>query len=161
MDNKIFIIIFAMLLAIMLVIAVYAAVITASNNKDKLENISIEEFNDIILRSKTFQSSRVEEITDISELVDIDKEYINKIYGKKSILSTDASLYLLVEPKEEKFDEVYSKLEEFCNNYEKEWSNYLENEYDMVVDRKFGRLDNYIYLIICEDSYDIVKDMKL
>ena len=51
MDNKKFIIIFAILILIIIGLVVYSAVFTINkNNEEKNINISIEEFNDIILK---------------------------------------------------------------------------------------------------------------
>lgn len=163
MDNKKFIIIFVILILIIVGLVIYSAIFTikSENSKNNI-NISIEEFNNIILQSQSFNTSKVSDITEdnLTEIFEIEKENVNKFYGKKSVLNTDASLYLLIEPNEEKYDEVYSKLEEFCLAYEENWSDYLEAEYDIVVDRKIGKINNYIYLVISDDSYDIVKEIE-
>lgn len=164
MDNKKFVIIFAVLLVIMISLATYSAIRTANQKKEeRIEQLSMEEFNQIILQSKNFQEARVNDITKeaLTQMIDIEEEKVDRVYGKKSILSTDASLYLLIEPKEEYFEEVNTKLEEFGNQYENEWSNYLEAEYDLVVDRRIGSTDHYLYLIICEDSYDLENYIKI
>lgn len=164
MDNKKFIIIFVVLILIIVGMVTYSLVFTIKNeNAEKNTNVSIEEFNTIILESENFKTSKVNDITEenISEIFGIEKESVNKFFGKKSVLNTDASLYLLIEPKEENYDQVYSKLEQFCTSYEENWSGYLESQYDIVVDRKIGKIDNYIYLVISDDSYDIVKNTEI
>lgn len=163
MDNKKFIIIFAILILIIIGLVVYSAVFTINkNNEEKNINISIEEFNDIILKSDNFNTSKVSDITEdnLNEIFGIEKESVNKFYGKKSVLNTDACIYLLIEPIEGKQDEVYSKLEDFCLNYENNWSDYLEAQYDIIVDRKMDKINNYIYLVISDDSYDILKEIN-
>lgn len=163
MDNKKFIAIFAILILIIIGMVIYSLVYTVkSNNEEKNINITIEEFNEIILESDTFQTSKVSDIItdDINEIFGIEKESVNKVFGKKSILNTDASLYILIEPVSGKYDEVYSKLEKFCLDYEEKWSGYLEAEYDIVVDRKIGKINNYIYLVISDDAYDIIKNIE-
>ena len=164
MNNKKFIIIFAILIVIIVSMIVYSLVFTIKkDNEQKKINITIEEFNNIKLKSENFKTSKVNDITNdnIPEIFGIEKDSINKFYGKISILNTDASLYFLVEPKSEKEDEVYSKLQEFCSSYEQSWSGYLESQYDMVVDRKIGKMNNYIYLVISDDSYDIIKNVEM
>ena len=163
MNNKKFGIIFAILILIILGMVIYSAVFTIKNkNAEKSISISIDEFNDIIMESENFKTSKVSNITeeDISDIYGIEIEDINKFYGKKSILTTDASMYLLIEPKEGKLDSAYSKLEQYCINYENTWSGYLEAQYDIVVDRKMGKINGYIYLVISDDAYDIVKDVE-
>ena len=142
MDNKKFVVIFTILLIIMFGLITYSVVTTikASQNENR---VTIDEFNDIILESSNFKNSRVSDITldNVSEILGIESEDINKIYGKKSVLGTDASLYVLIEPKQGKIDSIYSKLDQFCQNYELEWQDYLESEYDIVKDRNLGKMD--------------------
>lgn len=164
MDNKKFIIVFVILILILFGLVIYSLVFTIkSNNEEKNINISIEDLNNIILESNNFQGSKIDSINeeDMLEIFGIEKEYVNKFFGKKSVLNTDACLYILIEPKEENYDELYSKLEKFGLDYEESWSNYLESQYDIVVDRKIGKIDNYIYLIISDDAYDILKNINL
>jgi len=163
MDNKKFGIIFGILILVIIGLVVYSLVYTIKNdNKENNINISIEEFNSIILESENFKTSKVTDITEnnLNETFGIEKESVNKFYGKKSVLSTDACMYLLIETIDGKQDEVYSKLEAFGLNYEEDWSQYLEAQYDIVVDRKLGKMNNYIYLIISDDSYDIIKEIN-
>ena len=103
MNNKKFGIIFTILILIILGMVIYSAVFTIKNkNAEKSVSISIDEFNDIIMESENFKTSKVSNITeeDISDIYGIEIEDINKFYGKKSILTTDASMYLLIEPKD-------------------------------------------------------------
>lgn len=162
MSNKKFIIIFVILILIIIGMVIYSAVFTIKNNNaEKNIDISMEEFNEIILNSENFRSSKVVDITE-SDIIEIfgEENNIEKYYGKKSVLNTDASMYLLIKPKSGKIDEVYSILNQYCTNYEESWSTYLEAQYDIVVDRKMGKINNYIYLVISDDSYDIVKDIE-
>lgn len=163
MDNKKFIIIFSILILVIIGLFVYSIVYTINkNNTEKNVSISIDEFNNIVLESSNFNTSKVSDITetDLIEVFGIDKESINKFYGKKSVLSTDACMYLLLETVSGKQDAVYSQLENFALGYEEDWNNYLEAQYDIVVDRKIGKIDNYIYLVISDDSYDILKQVE-
>lgn len=163
MDNKKFLIIFISLILIIVGLVVYSVITTAKVNIDsKNNNISIDEFNNIILQSSNFKNSKVVDITedDLYEIFNLEKESFSKFYGKKSALNTDASIYLIIEPKKDKSDEIYTKLEQFCKDYELKWSDYLEAEYDIVVDRKLGKISDFIYLIISDDSYDMLRNIK-
>ena len=89
MDNKKFVVIFTILLIIMFGLITYSVVTTikASQNENR---VTINEFNDIILESSNFKNSRVSDITldNVSEILGIESEDINKIYGKKSVLGS-------------------------------------------------------------------------
>ena len=141
---------------------VFSAVKTAIKSEEsKKINISIDEFNDIILQSNNFNSSRVKKISDeeLKEMFDISNDEINIFYGKKSVLNTDASIYLLIEAKDNT-DDILEKINSFGEKYELKWSEYLESEYDLVKDRKIGIINNFIYCIISDDADDIIRDVE-
>lgn len=164
MDNKKFILIYAILILIIIGIVIYSIVYTIKKENLKNNvNISIEEFNNKVLEIGNFKSSKFNDITNynIYEVFEIKSDDLVKFFGKKAILNTNSELYLLVQPKDEKYDEVYLKLEEFGIKYQNEWSNYLEAEYDIVVDRKIGKMNKFIYVIISENSNDILKEIGI
>lgn len=163
MDNKKFITIYVILIIIIFGIVVFSGVKTImKNNENKNVNISLNEFNDVILESSNFNSSKVKSISglELEEMFDISSEDINSFYGKKSVLNTDASMYLLIDANEGNIQNIYEKLEMFGEDYELKWSEYLESEYDIVKDRKIGIINSYVYLIISDDAYDIIREIE-
>lgn len=165
MDNKKFIVIFTLLILMIVGLSIYSLSVTIiKNNNEKNKIITIDELNSIILKSKQFEESKVNDINkdNIRDFIDINEEDIEVIYGKKSILSTDASMYILLKPVSEKIDEFISKLQQYGDLYENEWSYYLESEYDIVKERKIGVVNNeYIFFVISDDAYDIIKYINI
>ena len=161
--NKKFIVIFVILILIIVGLVTFSMITTIrDNNAKKNISISIEDFNNIASDSSNFKSSKVSEITmeNIEEITGITSDNIEKVIGKKAVLNTDASMYILIEPKQECYEFVYEKITQFGAQYENEWKNYLEAEYDIVVDRQIGKIGNYIYLVISDDADDILKKVK-
>ena len=161
--NKKFIVIFVILILIIVGLVTFSMISTIrDNNAKKNISISIEDFNNIASDSSNFKSSKVSEITmeNIEEITGITSDNLEKVIGKKAVLNTDASIYILIEPKQECYESVYEKIIQFGAQYENEWKNYLEAEYDIVVDRQIGKIANYIYLVISDDADDILKKVK-
>ena len=161
--NKKFIVIFVILILIIVGLVTFSMITTIrDNNAKKNISISIEDFNNIASDSSNFKSSKVSEITmeNIEEITGITSDNLEKVIGKKAVLNTDASIYILLEPKQECYESVYEKIIQFGAQYENEWKNYLEAEYDIVVDRQIGKIANYIYLVISDDADDILKKVK-
>ena len=161
--NKKFIVIFVILILIIVGLVTFSMISTIRNNNAKKNiSISIEDFNNIASDSSNFKSSKVSEITmeNIEEITGITSDNLEKVIGKKAVLNTDASIYILLEPKQECYESVYGKITQFGAEYENEWKNYLEAEYDIVVDREIGKIGNYIYLVISDDADDILKKVK-
>lgn len=161
--NKKFIVIFVILILIIVGLVTFSMISTIrDNNAKKNISISIEDFNNIASDSSNFKSSKVSEITmeNIEEITGITSDNLEKVIGKKAVLNTDASIYILLEPKQECYESVYGKITQFGAEYENEWKNYLEAEYDIVVDREIGKIANYIYLVISDDADDILKKVK-
>lgn len=161
--NKKFIVIFVILILIIVGLVTFSMISTIrDNNAKKNISISIEDFNNIASDSSNFKSSKVSEITmeNIEEITGITSDNLEKVIGKKAVLNTDASIYILLEPKKEWYESVYGKITQFGAEYENEWKNYLEAEYDIVVDREIGKIANYIYLVISDDADDILKKVR-
>lgn len=161
--NKKFIVIFVILILIIVGLVTFSMITTIrDNNAKKNISISIEDFNNIASDSSNFKSSKVSEITmeNIEEITGITSDNLEKVIGKKAVLNTDASIYILLEPKQECYESVYGKITQFGAEYENEWKNYLEAEYDIVVDREIGKIANYIYLVISDDADDILKKVR-
>ena len=69
-------------------------------------------------------------------------------------------MYIVIKASDGKTDYVKQKLEEYAINYEKQWSNYLEDQYDLVKKRQIGIKGNYVYLIISDNASDLVNLVK-
>ena len=157
MNNKKFGIIYALLILIIIILVVFSAFKTL---KKEDTNISIDDLNNIINESYDFKSSKMKEITldNLNELFGINSSDINKVYGKKSVLGTDSSMYILINSNNN--EEILNMLQEFGNKYQDEWSDYLESEYDKVLNRECGISNDFVYFIVSNDAYDIVKNIK-
>lgn len=161
--NKKFIVIFVVLILIIIGLVTFSMVTTIKNeNAEKNIKITIEEFSNIASESNNFKSSKVSGITldNIEEIAGISSSNLEQVIGKKAVLNTDASMYILLQPKQEYYESVYEEIIQFGAQYENEWRNYLEAEYDIVVDRQIGKIGNYIYFVISDDADDILKKVK-
>lgn len=90
----------------------------------------------------------------------IPTEYIEEIYGKMPMINVQASLYAIIKTTDDKVDEVRQKLEEYGDNYQKQWETYLPEQLDLVKNRIISTKGNYVYIIIAENATELEKLIK-
>ncbi len=89
------------------------------------------------------------------------KDDIVAYKGKLPMINVKASMYLVVEAKDGKVDEVYNKIQEYANNYEKQWQMYLPDQYALVKEREVKKEGNIVYIVVpTEKIYKLSKEIS-
>lgn len=87
-----------------------------------------------------------------ADIFNIPEENMLNVVGKLPMMNVHASMYVVIEAQPGKADEVKAKLEEYGNLYEEQWSRYLPDQYDLVKERKMGKVDSYVYMVVAEEA---------
>lgn len=151
------------LICVIIAIIVTAAILVIYNiNKNKVENLDMLTLDIEMSVEGNFNNNRMLSITkqEANEIFDIDPEYIEEIIGKIPLLNVSSSMYIVINAKEGRVQEIKQKLEDYVINYEQEWASYLEDQYELVKNRQLGNKGNYVYLIICDEPDKLVKLIK-
>lgn len=153
MKKKLPLIIGIVAIVIALIIAVVVLVIS-KNGKGKTKEINLEEVSNKITENSDFKEMATEDVsTEILETYfQVDTANVEKVVGKVPLMNVHSSLYVIIQAKEGKANEVKEDLNEFLTEYEELWSRYLPEQYEYVQNRKFDVIGDYVYLIIAEDS---------
>ena len=69
-------------------------------------------------------------------------------------------MYVIIKAENEDLQEIKMALESHGTEYEKVWSTYLPDQYELVKNRKIGIKGNYVYMIISENPDKIVELIK-
>ena len=151
MKNKLPLIIGIVAIVIALIIAVVVLVIPKEETK---KEINLEEVSNKITENSAFKEMATEDIsTDtLKNYFQVNTENVEKVVGKVPLMNVHSSLYVIIQAKEGKANEVKEDLNEFLKGYEELWSRYLPDQYEYVQNRKFDVIGDYVYLIIAEDS---------
>ena len=90
----------------------------------------------------------------------IEENDIIEVIGKMPLINIKSSMYLVIKVQDGKQEIVKQKLEEYTVEYEKQWSNYLEDQYNLVKKKEIGIVGQYVYLIIADNVDDLKKLIK-
>lgn len=129
---------------------------TTSAGNSKVDEIvkKIEEKEDFAGMMQSIDSSSENKdekefsMSILESTFNITKEDVNLVKGKIPQINVKASMYLVVEAKEGKVEDVYKKLEEYGANYEKQWQTYLPDQYALVKQREIKKEGNIVYIVI-------------
>lgn len=137
-----------------IVIALIIAVVVLVMPKEETKEINLEEVNKKITENSYFKEMATEEISMemLENYFQVDTANVEKVVGKVPLMNVHSSLYVIIQAKEGKANEVKEDLNEFLTGYEETWSRYLPEQYEYVKNRKFDVIGDYVYLIIAEDS---------
>lgn len=154
--NKILII--SVLLLCLILIITILCLYFCMNNKE----LDLQKINNDILSLSLYKSSNLEDITisNVSDIFYIDKSYIKEVVGKIPMLNIDSNMYVIIKTEKKDVKYIKQKLEEYAINLEKQWKDYLESQYDLVLSRKIGVKSNYVYLIISNDNKQVLDLIK-
>lgn len=157
--NIILIISLVVVLAIVAFIYIY---INVNKEDTNIINISISELEKKIENTDEFDFDKMQNIDaeTASATFLIDSSKIKDIIGKSPIVNTKAFMYVIIKTENEYLQEIKMALESYGTEYEKVWSTYLPDQYELVKNRKIGIKGNYVYMIISENPDKIVELIK-
>lgn len=157
-NNKLIITSICLLVILVLLVSILIfLVFQVINTKESVSKI--EKLNNAILDIPSFSKSGMDEITkeNVKEIFDIDESYIENVAGKIPLFNISSSMYVVVEVKNTyDVEMVKEKLDTYAKNYEKTWESYMEDQYNIVLNREISSKGKYVYLIISDDKNDIL-----
>lgn len=162
--KKILIIIAAVVFAA-IIAAVIIVVVTKKNDgsgKDESKVININEVSNQITEVSSFREMATMDVT--MDLIDtyfgINRENVVNAVGKIPSMNVHSSMYIIIEAKDGKAEDVKAELNTYAENYEQMWSTYLPDQYELVKNRRLGSTGNYVYLIIAENAEELENLIK-
>ena len=158
MNKKVLIGIIIAVVVVLLVIGMYFAF----GNKEKVaDKLDLKTISENITRDGFAEMSTMDIDKEVlSSYFQVDTANVEEVYGKVPMMNVHASLYVLLKATSGKAEDVKADIEEFGNSFEQQWSRYLPEQYDLVKARKIGVKGDVVYLIIAENSDELVKLIK-
>lgn len=152
-----------LIIAIVAVVAivVVALVVVLVGGKEETKSMNIDAAAQTLSTTTPFSEMAMMDITteELSAVMGINADNVEKVYGKFPMMNVQASMYLLIQVKEGAVDTVKTELEQYATNYEQQWSRYLPAQYELVQNRKVGVVGNTIYMIIAENAEALEKSI--
>ena len=160
MKNKKLVIITVIFIVIMVILVSFLILCIFSLNKNN--NIDLNILDSKINEVSTFNDARMKKITisNINEIFDIDENYINGVIGKIPLIDIYSSMYIVIEAKQGYEDIILQKLQEYGKKYEEKWSTYMEDQYQIVLNRNVDKKGRYVYMVVSDDVDEILNYIK-
>lgn len=132
------------------------------NNENNITDIDMELLDTNMSEEAGFYSNRMCNVTidNVTEIFNIKKEDVIEVIGKIPLLNISSGMYVVIHTDKENVEKVKQKLNEYGNIYEKEWESYMEDQYELVKQRKIGSIGNYVYMIVYETPDDLISHLK-
>ncbi len=144
-----------LIISVVCIVIAIAIVVIVTRPAEK--NIDLTALNEQICSKEPFSiiaSSDIDK-TVANTLFKLEESDIEEIIGKFPLMNVQASMYVVIKAADGKVDKVYNGVVEYGNSYEQQWSRYLPDQHDLVADRKIGKVGNYVYMIISENSSEL------
>ena len=130
--------------------------------EEKVINLDFETKKKKIENMMDIENTRMENVdkTVLKDKFGIDENCVLEVIGKLPILNVKSNMYIVVKVTPDQKENVKQKFEEYGLNMEKEWENYLSDEYTKVKERKIGIVGDYVYFIVSSNKDMIVDLLK-
>lgn len=130
--------------------------------EEKVINLDFETLASKIENMMDIENTRMENVdkTVLKDKFGIDENCVLEVIGKLPILNVKSNMYIVVKVTPDQKENVKQKFEEYGLNMEKEWENYLSDEYSKVKERKIGIVGDYVYFIVSSNKDMIVDLLK-
>lgn len=104
-------------------------------------------------------------------LMEVDSEMLNSTFGIDTndleeyqvympMMIVSSKSYYILKPKEDKYDTVKAKMDEYMTNFETQWSTYLPEQYELVRNRMVKEYGGYLIYIISDDNEAVFKQIE-
>ncbi len=147
---------------ILIIVVILFGILIFSKRIDKNKELDMTQISNIITEKGEFAQILTTDIDKemLKNEMKFDVSNIDEVVGKKPLVNTSSSMFLILKVSNGQQESVKQQLEQYGEKYEMQWSNYLPDQYELVKERKIGIRSNYVYLIISKNNEEIEKEIK-
>lgn len=162
MSKKTILIISYIIVLIIILIVGAVSIYMYLNNENIPTNIDMNLLDKNMSQEVNLNNSRMKNVTidNVGEIFNIDKQKVKEVIGKVPLINISSAMYVVIHTEKNSLDEVKNKLIQYGNNYESEWATYMQDQYELVKQRKIGNIGNYVYMVVYEIPEDLIKHIK-
>jgi hypothetical protein len=113
-------------------------------------------------KSPIFQSLIEIKKPDLENLMGVKESWVEESLVMNSAIIVNSNLYFIIKPKKENLEDVQKAVDKYMVDLEEQWKTYLPDQYELVKNRKFEKLGDYLVYIVSEDNdlvYNKIKDL--
>lgn len=152
-------------LAIFVIVAVVVLTVALVNNREKEvvpENLDLTLLSESIDEATDLDGANLQPVTidDLKEKFQIDESWVKNFIGKIPSVNISSSMYIIIEATDGNVENIKQAFRTYGDSYEKLWSDYLAEEYELVQNRKIGSKGNYVYFIVDVYAEDVIELIK-
>lgn len=160
--HKKVIIITSVIVILILVVALTSVIILKDMEKKKAQEFNLQSIKPVIEELGYKEKSLLEIISkaEVASILGVLEKDIESYIVRPAGTRNKAHMYMVIKPNSKSFEIVKKAIEEYIENYDLLWKEYLKDQYELVKKKAYGNKDGYIYLFITENSYEVEKEVR-
>ncbi len=127
----------------------------SSKDNDKIWKL-IEESSHSLL----FENAKELSLEDFTKQFSLKEKEISEYQAVVSSKKEESSMYIVIRPRDGKVEPVKKRLDQYMKEYEKKWSTYLPEEYNLIKNRMETEVGSYLVYIISRDNEAVLNTIK-
>ena len=131
----------------------YTVYLNTKNNNEALKIIKEDGYEGIYNSLNNINDETL-------NLVGVSKEDLEQYVITTPSFIISSQCYMIVKPAEGKKDKVKEALDNYFKTEENKWSTYLPAEYEIIKNRKFEEIGNYLVYIVSTDNDKVLETIK-
>ena len=131
----------------------YTVYLNTKNNDEALKIIKEDGYETIYNSLNTITDETL-------NLVGLNKEDVEEYVITTPAFIISSQCYMIVKPAQGKEDKVKEALDNYFKTEENKWSTYLPAEYEIIKNRKFEKIGDYLVYVVSTDNDKVLETIK-
>ena len=131
----------------------YTVYLNTKNNNEALKIIKEDGYEGIYNSLNNINDETL-------NLVGVSKEDLEQYVITTPSFIISSQCYMIVKPAEGKKDKVKEALDNYFKTEENKWSTYLPAEYEIIKDRKYEEMGDYLVYVVSTSNDEVMKTIK-
>lgn len=100
------------------------------------------------------------ELDQIENILKLKKEQVSEFLMQTPMMMTQSSTYIVIKPADGQEKEVTAAINKYMEELEKQWSTYLPNQHEIVKNRTFKKIGDYLVMVATENNKIIIETIE-
>ena len=108
-------------------------------------------------RGKVFASLMEIPKSDLESFMDVKESWVSESLVMTPMMIVNSNLYIIIKPNKDNYQDVKNAIEDYLVKKEEEWKTYLPAQYELVKNRKFEKVGDYLVYVVSTDNDLVLK----
>ena len=98
--------------------------------------------------------------SDLESFMDVKESWVSESLVMTPMMIVNSNLYIIVKPNKDNYQDVKNAIEDYLVKKEEEWKTYLPAQYELVKNRKFEKVGDYLVYVVSTDNDLVLETIK-